>query len=393
MIFMPQDDSVIKHEPGVYLGTPGSNPPIPVKESRSAVRKVRTMKEDVDEAKKERERLSAFEPSKKTVAKKPLLASVWSKISGKEKAEKEVAELATEKEQLRIKADAEDERVRLEAEAETAAINAKVEKERVEKEALEKAGQEKIRVEEEQKAREVVLEKERVEAETNLLKQKEDSLAFAKLSASPEGGSVRDRAVATASIKAAEIIAKHGKALSKTIDEATEIVEEKERVRVEITRIIEEEEKALSEVTKLIEKDERERAEAAKIEASQKRARAEASSDRADAMLIKERNEANEAEIIATKERAEAEAAEILAKKERVRAREAAEIEAKEIFEADKQVQIAVDAANREIEALKKRTRAEAEAIALAQKTARAAEVAEVAEISTIEKTAHQQSK
>lgn len=386
MIFMPQDDSASKHKPGVYFGAPGSNPPIPVKESKSVIRKVRTMKEDVDDANKEKERLSAFGPSEKPITKKTFFASAWSKISGKEESEKEAVELATEKEQLRMKAGTE-------AEAETVAINAKKEKEHAEKKALEKAEQEKIRAEEEKKAREIALEKEMIETEANILKQKEDILAFAKLSASPEAGSVRDRAVASASIKAAEIIAKQGKALSKTIKEATEIVEEKERVRIEITKIIEEEEKALSDVTKLIEKDERERAEVAKIEASQKRARAEAASDKADVILIKERNEANEAEIIAVKERAEADAAEILAKKERARAREAVGIEEKEIFEADKQVQIAVDAANIEIEALKKRTRAEAEAIAHAQNTARAAEVAEVAEISTIEKTAHQQSK
>lgn len=393
MIFMPQDDSASKHKPGVYLGAPGSNPPIPVKESKSAIRKVRTMKEDVDDARKEKERLSAFRPSEKPITKKTFFANAWSKISGKEKSEKEAAELAAEKEQLRMKAAIEAERVRKEAEAETVAINVKKEKEYAEKKALEKAEQEKIRAEEEQqKAREIALKKEMIETEANILKQKEDSLAFSKLSASPEAGSVRDRAVAAASIKAAEIIAKQGKALSKTIKEATEIVEEKERVRIEITKIIDEEEKALSEVTKLIEKDERERAEVAKIEASQKRAKAEAASDKADAILIKERNEANEAEIIAVKERAEADAAEILAKKERARAREAVGIEAKEIFEADKQVQIAVDAANIEIEALKKRTRAEAEAIANAQKNARAAEIAEVTEINTIEKTAHQQS-
>jgi hypothetical protein len=381
-MFMPPENSDQKtggaNEPEFSLGA-FSSPATIAKEGVPSADAMRTMRKDISEAKMHQD--PSVWSVERPAGTNPFSA-IWSKVSGKEKAEKEAATLAAKKELIRAKEETEVERVRAKEEAAVKQIRAKAIAEA-------EAAAEKARAQADAEAAAIATERERVDAEARAVIEKEMGHAYAEIATSPEGAAVRDRAVATASTKAAAIIATHGKALSETALETAEIIEEKEKIRTAVAKIVEEEEKALDEITKLVEKEEEERATLIKAEASQKRARAEAAADAAETSLIKERAEADEAEILAKKERAEAMAAEILAKKERERANEALKTEAKEIFTADKQVQIAVDAATKEVILLQNRARSEAEVITLAQEKARQAEAAEMAEISAIEKRTH----
>lgn len=341
-----------------YIVAKSPIPNVSIYDKGSAIQKTRTMKGDLIEAKKIREQIT-INPIEKTPSRKNFLSIVWSKISGKEKVEAEIVKLAEEKKRIQDKEKIENNKAKVPIEAKVI------------------AEAEQIKVAEEEKIEEgntKVLDKKDVDTTQETTKIGSEEIATA------------NRIISTVSTKASEVLATKEKALRETNEKTAEIIEEKEKVRTAIAKIVKEEEKSLSDIIKLVEKEENERANAIKTEASQKRQRAERDADLADISLAREKKEADEAETLAKKERAEAESAEIVAKKERGRANSAVEIEAKEILLADKQIQIAVDTATKEIISLQTRVRSEAEIITLAQEKSRESEAAEVAKITSISK-------
>src|SRR3989344_178962 len=200
-----QEDTT-KNKPGVYTGTPNSSFAVSSKTTSQNTRIIRTMREDSILAKKESENRAIIKADQKT-APKNFIAKIWGDISGKTKAEAEAAAIVAEKERIRAKEAAESERARLKTEQEQAAIAAEKELARTHAEAVAKAKEEAIQAKEKAAIAALAEEKARVEALANAAAQKEAERAIAKIAASPEGVAVRERATATVSTKAAEIIA------------------------------------------------------------------------------------------------------------------------------------------------------------------------------------------
>jgi len=380
---MPPEKSInnalqFRDRSGSFIKSAEFIPAVTAKDQAVFPRATRTMRKDLVEA-KNKEALAHPNFTETNVEKKSPLASLWSKITGKDKAQARITTINAEKAEIeRIKAKTEAEQAKAKADAVQKLIEEKTE---AEAKAVEEIAKAKKAVE---ATRKEVGQDLIIKQGTNI--KKDVSTATSEAPTTPEMSAIKERIKIETAKKAAEILASHEKAIANTITTATEIALEKEKMRNAIASIAREEETALADVIKTIEKDEYEKAEATKREASQKRSRAEMSAKTAEESLAKELLEANEADITAAKERAEAEAAALLAIKNRALAEVAERKEAEEISLAEQQAQIAIEAVKNEVTLLQNKARAEAKAIEEAQTTAREAEAEESAKITAIKK-------
>lgn len=219
-------------------------------------------------------------------------------------------------------------------------------------------------------------EQERITAEELKKNESGDDL-------SPEILAAKERARTITVGKVAEIMAAQDRALRQASLEVSKIISEKERLREEIVDIFNEEEQALSHVVELVKKEEEERIEAIKIASAKKRQEIENRATEAEQVATRERAEAVEAQKNAERELAEAEAAELAAIEERKKAEKAKRIEREEVEHANKQAEVAITTALKELDAIQETAKKKIGEIALIQKQARAVDILEIERIAS----------